>query len=1835
MNKPGTKPDPNKVYKRDNKGKFAKVNSLLKKIAMAKAQGVPHVPPGKTNKVPPPFSALKNPAAKKLGHDLYMRKKAGEFAHDHAIYLAAAKLAAHHKKQHPSASTGMSANQIVNAYKRHEYDEVGFVTLLGQISGNINQLKRDGPGSDWTPSGKPNPPSKPTIDKTKTGLNITSDKFSKPDTLKPTGKTLGGVTGAKVYTDAKGQQWVVKTPKTGSNAYGNKSFMVDVEIAASRIQNKAGLPVPAMHEEEVDGKHSAVSKMYVGPNGGPVTEAFPKGKGLDIATMSPEDIIELQKNQFLDWLMSNHDSHSANFLRTEDGIVGIDKGQAFKFFGKDKLSYNYEPVTPLDGNVPVYQRIWKQFAQGKGELFDPNGPELKSTIERIQNIPDADIRKLLRPYATKAAASGSLSMPNKPAGASKSELVNHFLDEVVKRKNNLSKDFGDYYALVKSEHDKNAAPGLTAATHWAAPKTKAKAGAGVPASGSGVGKPTINDKYTPFEQHQKGIISTQELKDMSSPVGAYEDLKVGDKLLSLYDDGSIDDIVEITSITPSAKAGSAPNMGAKYKSLLGGPSSGEFYPNFFEGSNSDGTYKIPEKGSKLPGGKPTGSGKPVGAQVFPSDIKPGMYVSMVVMGTPQKPNKLGALMKVDKIVGDDVYLTNQKDGKQLDVKLDFFKAGNFVVADPNGGGQKITDMDIWHPSGMINDGEVDALIKKTDNDFELASVKFEDVVVGDVIYDDTEGDGLYYVVKGKSHNAIEITQFNGYNKNDDMAPIGKAEWEEVWDGKVHGSFKVVKSASAGNAPELNKPIKSLAGLKVGDKIQSGYGVDFTITEFGSDGNGKYATAVDSKGAFAGNFYEDSFANQPKGMDWIYVGNINNQGSVDANDLAGQKVSNSMDLVPGDKITVMVNSHWVDAVVSNVNNAPDFIYVKKKSTGAVVKIDQLSFKGGFVKYTARDSKFEPVLGGQPKHLDIGQEVLITGDEGPDVPVKVNIANIDEDGNGNIQSILVTSPQGDEEWEYVPVKGSDGKIHWVDDPSEFINNNVGLYSELGLPGSAPKPKGKLKIEGELAKDVNGVEIGDVVLSQSSTSDAYFKVIKLNAGYNGTAVEVINMDDGSTELIFDYEFDKGYVTWGDQNATSISGNTILAPPKQDWPTYPASDLYTGSLAAKNVPGTTLQNKTLLPGWGVYKGELDANDEVVAYGPNGEFKKGSVVQSAGGPHFVYITWDDDPTGDWVEFTKTSNGGFWGDGGVSGVDSYTLIGKATSATANPPQQMPVGPHAATQASSIPTVTSPDKGKAANFDNLTVGMVYHIPGGKMQKVISKDADSFTAQSVSGNTHTYPKEKFNTWAANKGALLGMPGDDDPAPPLGDVAKDNVYIVPLDPFDQSGSQTKYTVKSQTSKNIVLKDVSTGGEKTVPVSEWDSEAKGWKQVQGISDWEKYSQGIITWEEYQETTGHKEVAKLHSPEGPAAPGKPSPAAAFGGKKARKEIKPPPPWSAIKGDPVIVKELGAQIWELKKAGEFGGDEMMLWKACEKVRRVYVKNHPGATDVPSKNQIRHAARRFEYEANGYVVWETAEQQTAQVVGNVQTAKSAVYHVPSGKYTSIHDSNKVPLTAFGDSKKLAGSYQNPINFGASHYDVTPGMALWGKASNPQSGTHFTSSEKHAVGWYTGNGAKDHINPYLRSGSVGYGNPAKIQKAVKDMDAAMAKSNPIEDWTIITRGAYGGYDVGINHSNSTLDEVRAQIGKTVLNKGYSSTSLGSKPAFGGSFRIIYRVPPGLKGLWVAGSGSGPKLSSCSSSEREFILPRNLKVKVVAANEHTDNLGYKFDVVVEIVGWEGQGK
>jgi hypothetical protein len=238
----------------------------------------------------------------------------------------------------------------------------------------------------------------------------------KPDvsTLTYTGKTLGSH-GAQVWVDDVGNRWLFKP---------QQDWATDLDIAIAKLQSKALLDRPAIYKMTLHGKTGSLQYMFQS------TDAFPGGS-FSVASLSAEDIAVFEREQIFDWMISNFDTHSGQWIRLKETgqLYGTDKGQAFKFFGKDKLSWDYVPVTPLSPDKLTYTRIWQDFVAGKNvPLTDPTQGELGTFIDHLMSIPDDVYRELLTPYA-KFRESIGLGSAQK------------FLDAAVARKNSLKSDF--------------------------------------------------------------------------------------------------------------------------------------------------------------------------------------------------------------------------------------------------------------------------------------------------------------------------------------------------------------------------------------------------------------------------------------------------------------------------------------------------------------------------------------------------------------------------------------------------------------------------------------------------------------------------------------------------------------------------------------------------------------------------------------------------------------------------------------------------------------------------------------------------------------------------------------------------------------------------------------------------------------------------------------------------------------------------------------------------------------------------------------------------------------------------------------------------------------------------------------------------------------------------------------------------------------------------------------------------------------------------------------------------------------------------------------------------
>lgn len=249
---------------------------------------------------------------------------------------------------------------------------------------------------------------------------------------------LGGAHRKSVLLDDDGNQFLFK-PQDEWVARG--------EAAASEIGIRAGLNVPRIHLHTFNGEVGTLQRMVPGARNG-----FPgPASGFDPTKVTRADLATLQQHRALDWMIGNHDAHAGQFIRqgyaTSGGeLIGIDKGQAFKHFGNDKLDRKYHPNGKFGEAAPVYNRIEDAYADGSlpdGAFtsYAKTKPGADSTIGRLMAIPDDEYRSILTGYARGRYASD-------PAG------MTQFLDAAVTRKNQLAADMAKYHRSLDTARAK-------------------------------------------------------------------------------------------------------------------------------------------------------------------------------------------------------------------------------------------------------------------------------------------------------------------------------------------------------------------------------------------------------------------------------------------------------------------------------------------------------------------------------------------------------------------------------------------------------------------------------------------------------------------------------------------------------------------------------------------------------------------------------------------------------------------------------------------------------------------------------------------------------------------------------------------------------------------------------------------------------------------------------------------------------------------------------------------------------------------------------------------------------------------------------------------------------------------------------------------------------------------------------------------------------------------------------------------------------------------------------------------------------------------------------------
>lgn len=208
-------------------------------------------------------------------------------------------------------------------------------------------------------------------------------------TKKKSGSSLGGAGQKDIYVDSQGNEFLFKLA-TSKGSGQVEEFRAHVQAGFSEIAR------------EIKPIHPRIEVTKLGGTVGAIYPFLPGADKVDLSGESPSSLSDQEKldvaeEHLLDWVMSQHDSHSKNFLRTAEGrIVGIDKEQGFKYMEEDKLDIDYHPNSAYGEEEPFYNKFWREYAEGKND-FDPT--KLSASVDKLMRMDGLKFSNALGGYA--------------------------------------------------------------------------------------------------------------------------------------------------------------------------------------------------------------------------------------------------------------------------------------------------------------------------------------------------------------------------------------------------------------------------------------------------------------------------------------------------------------------------------------------------------------------------------------------------------------------------------------------------------------------------------------------------------------------------------------------------------------------------------------------------------------------------------------------------------------------------------------------------------------------------------------------------------------------------------------------------------------------------------------------------------------------------------------------------------------------------------------------------------------------------------------------------------------------------------------------------------------------------------------------------------------------------------------------------------------------------------------------------------------------------------------------------------------------------------------------
>ncbi|MCI0686272.1 MAG: ATP-binding protein, partial [Sporichthyaceae bacterium] len=162
-------------------------------------------------------------------------------------------------------------------------------------------------------------------------------------------------------------------------------------------RRRAGHPRAVFHHAGVP-----AVPVYVASVGGKTGAIQPRLTGATRLSGSPNswtqaEVDAVVRYHVAAWMVGDHDGNPHNILRTPSGgLLPVDLGQAFKFYGTDKLSLDFHP----NPDRPVYQHAYTAHKSGglaPGVTINPAAAH--PVIKAFEAMPDSQWRALLHSTA--------------------------------------------------------------------------------------------------------------------------------------------------------------------------------------------------------------------------------------------------------------------------------------------------------------------------------------------------------------------------------------------------------------------------------------------------------------------------------------------------------------------------------------------------------------------------------------------------------------------------------------------------------------------------------------------------------------------------------------------------------------------------------------------------------------------------------------------------------------------------------------------------------------------------------------------------------------------------------------------------------------------------------------------------------------------------------------------------------------------------------------------------------------------------------------------------------------------------------------------------------------------------------------------------------------------------------------------------------------------------------------------------------------------------------------------------------------------------------------------